>query len=320
MKKFIAIQFFLFLMVLPPATGCGSASYEKYDSHEYNRSASIDSRDYIVGRDQSSGIHWSNAPSDVSPGQAIGGLFFNDGTAGTSRDIRGRFENTYDTTLGDMVGKDRPVKSEDSGEMTKKPVDPVKNPENPNKTPQTDEDYEQKLIYSANFMIGVYDAELIKTKIKKVIKEKGGYLQEEQNMRLKLRVPAGQFSAIIEEISKFGRVISKNVYTQDVTEEFYDLSTRIRVKRKSLANLEEILKKAVSVKDQLEIRREISKLLEELERIEGRLRFLKTRVAFSIIEINFRLEKEIYNTPSKLNLPIPWLYEHSLERLLDLSR
>ena len=59
--------------------------------------------DVTVDNPDSAGGFVDNGANNVPPGQAIAGLFFNDGTATTSRDIRGRMENIFDSTLGNTM-------------------------------------------------------------------------------------------------------------------------------------------------------------------------------------------------------------------------
>ncbi|MCD4657975.1 MAG: hypothetical protein K8S87_10590, partial [Planctomycetes bacterium] len=59
--------------------------------------------DVTVNQPDSAGGTVDNGANNVPPGSAIAGMFFNDGTSGTSRDVRGRVENVFDTTLGNVL-------------------------------------------------------------------------------------------------------------------------------------------------------------------------------------------------------------------------
>lgn len=59
--------------------------------------------DVSVGAPDNAGGTVDNGANAVPPGAAIAGLFFNDGTAAANRDIRGRFENVFENTLGNLL-------------------------------------------------------------------------------------------------------------------------------------------------------------------------------------------------------------------------
>lgn len=59
--------------------------------------------DVTVGAPDFAGGTVDNGANGVPPGAAIAGLFFNDGTIGTTTDIRGRFENLFDNALGNFL-------------------------------------------------------------------------------------------------------------------------------------------------------------------------------------------------------------------------
>jgi len=78
---------------------------------------------------------------------------------------------------------------------------------------------------------------------------------------------------------------------RDVTEEYIDLEARLRNLRRQEERLLEILDRAESVKDVLEVERELGRVRGEIERLEGRLRYLSNRVEFATITVEL-LEPE----------------------------
>ena len=192
---------------------------------------------------------------------------------------------------------------------------PVTNPESPEAGVIAQR--AQKIIYTANMILGVYDPDDIKKKVIEALSQLGGFVQEESNTRLVLRVPADYFKIMVEEIIKYGRIISKNIFTQDVTEEFYDLVTRLVVMKDTLVVLTEMLKHAKTKQLQLEILREMRILQEQIERSEARLRYLKDKVSYSTITLDLRLEQQMIQTPKHVKIPVYWLNSHGLENLIS---
>lgn len=103
-----------------------------------------------------------------------------------------------------------------------------------------------------------------------------------------IRVPSGSFEETLEEISKLSsRVLSKSITGNDITEEYYDLSARLENKRKVENRYREILKSAKTVEDILSVERYLGNVREEIDRMEGRKRFLSDKVSLSTISVNF---------------------------------
>jgi hypothetical protein len=101
-----------------------------------------------------------------------------------------------------------------------------------------------------------------------------------------VRVPARQFEAAIAEIRGVGgRILHEKTSGQDVTEEYIDLEARIRTKRALEAQFLEIMKQARKISDALEVQTQLADVRTEIERLEGRRRFLENQSALSTINI-----------------------------------
>ena len=75
---------------------------------------------------------------------------------------------------------------------------------------------------------------------------------------MKVRVPAEKFTETVEEIRKTAaRVVVETVKGQDVTEEFVDIEARLKAKKQLEAQMMEIMKRAGSVEDALNVQKEL---------------------------------------------------------------
>jgi hypothetical protein len=111
-----------------------------------------------------------------------------------------------------------------------------------------------------------------------------------QNVTIVARVPSTQFSAALEHIRSVGsHVIQEKVSGQDVSEEYLDLEARIRTKKALEAQFLEIMKQAHKVSDALEVQSQIAEVRTEIERYEGRRRFLENQSALSTITITLQM-------------------------------
>jgi hypothetical protein len=103
---------------------------------------------------------------------------------------------------------------------------------------------------------------------------------------LQVRVPSDRFDALVGGLSPLGRVETVNVQAEDVGEEFVDVSARAANARRLEARLVALLERGTPrLSDVLQVERELARVREEIERMEGRLRFLRARAAMSTLEI-----------------------------------
>jgi hypothetical protein len=113
--------------------------------------------------------------------------------------------------------------------------------------------------------------------------------KQELQIDLVVRIPATQFGAALNQIRSAGsRVIQEKITGQDVTEEFIDLEARIKTQKALEAQFLEIMKQANKVSDALEVQRQIADVRTEIEKLEGRKRFLENRASLSTISVSLQ--------------------------------
>lgn len=104
---------------------------------------------------------------------------------------------------------------------------------------------------------------------------------------IEIKLPADRFDAALDGLSPLGKVEGVNVSTEDVGEEFTDLSARAANAHRLEARLIELIaSRTGKLSDVLEIERELARVREEIERMEGRMRYLKSRAAVSTLTLN----------------------------------
>jgi len=103
---------------------------------------------------------------------------------------------------------------------------------------------------------------------------------------VEIKVPAGKFDDLTEGIRPLGRVEFLNVSAEDVGEEFVDLTARVANARRLEERLLELLAtRTGKLQDVLSVERELARVREEIERMEGRLRFLQARAQLSTLSV-----------------------------------
>ncbi len=153
---------------------------------------------------------------------------------------------------------------------------------------------ERKVIKSAYIKLEVGDFDTAVSEVERLASEAGGYVAQSNyyltagNHRrgtITIRVPESSFGSVIQEIRRLGKVLSFSSTGRDVTEEYIDLEARLRNLKRQEERLLELLDRAESVKDVLEVERELGRVRGEIERLEGRLRYLNNRVEFATITV-----------------------------------
>lgn len=165
---------------------------------------------------------------------------------------------------------------------------------------------EKKIIKDGRIGLEVQHLEPTKQKIDSLVKATRGYYANDRfddsqyasTFSLKIRIPSAQFENFIGALESYqGTVNYKEIKSRDVTSEFIDLETRLANKRKYLDRYGDLLKKANSVKDILQIENEVRQLEEEIESTVGRLKYLKDQVGYSTLDLVLTKKKEFKFDP-----------------------
>ena len=152
----------------------------------------------------------------------------------------------------------------------------------------------RKIIRDGRMEVRVRDLGQGKKMADSLVQKYSGYYADEtyNNMdyshgyAMKIRIPSDNFDNFIAAIeSGAGEVVFKNITSRDVTEEFIDLETRLKNKNNYLNRYGDLLKQAKSVKDILEIEEKTRLIEEEVESVQGRLKYLNNQVHFSTLDL-----------------------------------
>ncbi|MBI2897349.1 MAG: DUF4349 domain-containing protein [Deltaproteobacteria bacterium] len=159
----------------------------------------------------------------------------------------------------------------------------------------------------------------------------GGYLAERGDASVKVRIPSARFRQGLGRMEELGEILHRSVSAEDVSEEYRDAEVRLENLRAIRRRLEEFLARAGNMQDALTVERELERVTAEIDRLEGRLRFLASRVAFSLVTVNLRarpLPVAVVPPPPPppppapvrrvVELPIEWLTQLGIDRLLEL--
>jgi hypothetical protein len=114
---------------------------------------------------------------------------------------------------------------------------------------------------------------------------------------LELRIPAGRFDEVVAGLAPLGEVDYVNISAEDVTEQYVDLEARAANARRLEGRLADLLaSRTGKLDDVLAVERELARVREEIERIEGRLRYLKAGARLSTLSVSLHEPLPIVST------------------------
>ena len=132
-------------------------------------------------------------------------------------------------------------------------------------------------------------------RIRQLAAQVGGYIANSsvsggrdqiRQATLEVKIPASKYDQAVGDLSTIGKVETVNSTAEDVGEEFVDVTARVNNARRLEERLITLLSTRTGKLDEvLRVERELARVREEIERYEGRLRFLGARVATSTLTI-----------------------------------
>ncbi len=185
-----------------------------------------------------------------------------------------------------------------------------------------------RIIKQASLEMGVASVADAQARVTRIAEQAGGFVANASRTQtdsergpnagavtLTLRVPAERFSSVLGEIRKLGRgAASERVTTDDVSEEFVDLEARIHNLERREAQFGEIMKTATKVEEALHVQRELSNVRTEIDRMQGRRRFLERATALSTITIELRRAEPLVSaTTSDFKIAVVRAYSDAID-------
>jgi len=123
--------------------------------------------------------------------------------------------------------------------------------------------------------------------------------EETRQAVIEVRLPSNRFDAAISGLSPIGRVRAVNVTAEDVGEEFTDVTARVANARRLESRLLDLAGRSAKLEEVLALEKEIARVREEIERYEGRLRYLRTRSSISTLTITLHEPQTVMDNPGE---------------------
>ena len=151
------------------------------------------------------------------------------------------------------------------------------------------------IIRTGNAFIEVDSLESAIAQVHRLAETAGGYIAnssiqtgegQQRQATLEIKIPSNRYDQAISGLSGIGKLISSSTNALDVGEEFVDVGARVTNARRMEERLVNLLAtRTGKLEDVLAVERELARVREEIERYEGRLRYLRTQVAMSTLSV-----------------------------------
>lgn len=151
------------------------------------------------------------------------------------------------------------------------------------------------IIRTGTAMLEVNRLEPAIARVEQMARQLGGYVantsmqggsQDAREASLEVKLPAARWDQAVAGLRPLGKLESLTTSTEDVGEEYVDVTARMNNARRLEQRLVELLATRTGrLEDVLAVERELARVREEIERYEGRLRFLRSRVALSTLTV-----------------------------------
>lgn len=164
------------------------------------------------------------------------------------------------------------------------------------KTNEFDEQIPLKIIKNGNLSFETDDLDATYKNVIAAVNKTKAFVQNDTEGKdqgavyrsITLRVPRENFDLLIKQISEgVSYFDTKEITSEDVTEEYVDVEARVKAKKALENRYMELLKNAHKVAEMIEIEKQLSEIREEIESKEARLKYIDQRVAMSTITIYF---------------------------------
>jgi hypothetical protein len=200
-----------------------------------------------------------------------------------------------------MAGGDFKAESAGGGGAAQPPQAPAQQKQEQINQPGMD----RKLIRTANLELEAPDVVDVTNKARGIASDLGGFAGKEDvkgdSATLTLHIPSNQFDKALEQLSKIvpNGVKARSQTAEDVTEQLVDVESRIATQRTSVQRVRDLLARAQTVNEIVQIESEVTRREADLESLEKRRESLSGQVAMSTVTVKVSKGTPVAPGPAK---------------------
>jgi hypothetical protein len=152
------------------------------------------------------------------------------------------------------------------------------------------------VVRSANLVIRVANVQQIESKVAGIMEQAGGYVEASQSngfetanpmVTMTLRTPAKRFQGTLSELEALGKLRTKEISSEDVTEQIIDLDARMKTLRAQEDSFRAMLSQSRKMADTLAISKELTDVRTQIETLAAQRKAKADMAALSTIVVSF---------------------------------
>ncbi|MFH1383198.1 MAG: DUF4349 domain-containing protein [Chloroflexota bacterium] len=161
-------------------------------------------------------------------------------------------------------------------------------------------DVERMIVRTAQMSMVVEDITTTIDRITQLAESYKGYVVSSNSWRdgerlhgtISIRIPAGDFGNVMAALASLAvEVTSQSTSSQDVTEEYVDLTAKLNNLEATEQQLLRIMEKAETVEDILKVQSQLSSTRAQIEQTKARMQYLEKTSSASLIQVNLEQSK-----------------------------
>ncbi len=166
-----------------------------------------------------------------------------------------------------------------------------------------------KIIYTADVDLETKEFDQASQALDEAVKELGGWFESRslyqggsyRRLSCTIRVPAEQFEPLLERAGEAAHMVSRDAYSEDVSETYYDSEARLTTQRTKLERLQTLLAQAATMEDIIALESALSETELQIEYLTGSLRRYDSLVGYSTVNLQLR---EVYRLSTDEETPM----------------
>lgn len=134
------------------------------------------------------------------------------------------------------------------------------------------------------------------SEVSDIARQTGGYVEsqsvsKDEQANLTLRIPSNQLEPAMATLESIGKVTSRRMSSEDVTEQYVDTDARLKTKIALRDRLRGLLDRAENVNDVLAIERELSRVQADIDSMQARLKSFKGMVDLASVNVTIQRKR-----------------------------
>ena len=178
----------------------------------------------------------------------------------------------------------------------------------------------QKIVYTGEIAIQTLEYDTAKRSINEKIRTAGGFIENEEeydndnswytyenssnqnrSLYVTARIPSENFESFISSLEGSGKIVSKSMSAQNISQVYADTKTYIEALEKEETRLLEMMDKAESIEDMIAVETRLSEVERQLNSHKTKMSSMDKQVQYSTINISLKEVKRYSETSPEIS-------------------